>query len=100
MCCAICNTITSLPPPVGTSTRSQVVGNVILSVVEMCSRFPGCVMVWITNLFDKVFLVVISSAVVEDLVDFEFISIIDGDRVGRRDRSGVMVDGVRRLVWV
>ena len=68
-------------------------------MVKMCSRFPGCVMVRITNPFDKVFLVVVSSAMVEDLVDFEFFSILDGDWVRRRCRNGAMIDGVRRSVW-
>ena len=53
----------------------------------------------ITNPFDKVFLAVVTSAVVEDLVDFEFFSIIDGDWVGRRCRNGAMIDGVRGLIW-
>ena len=68
-------------------------------MVEMCSRFPGCIVVWITNPFDKVFLAVMASAVVEDLVDFEFVDIIDGGRFRRRDRDRAMVDRVRGLVW-
>src|SRR5215212_5336453 len=94
-----CNTITLLPPPLRTSPRSPIVRDAILSMVEMCGRFPGCVMVWITNPFDKVFLTVIASAVVEDLVDFEFISVIDGGRFWRRDRDRAMVDRVWGLVW-
>src|SRR4051812_4822732 len=69
-------------------------------MIEMCSRFPGCIVVQITNPFEKVFLVVISNEVVKDLVNFEFISIVDGDRVRRRNRCRAMVDRVRRLVWV
>ena len=68
-------------------------------MVEMCGRFPGCIVVWITNPFDKVFLAVIASAVVEDLVDFEFVGVIDGGRFRGRDRDRAMVDGVRGLVW-
>src|SRR5215218_7464924 len=67
-------------------------------MVEMCGRFPGCIVVWITNPFDKVFLAVVTCAVVEDLVNFEFVGVIDGDWVGRRYRTGAMSHGVRRLV--
>ena len=68
-------------------------------MVKMCSRFPGCIMVWVTNPFDKVFLAVVSSAVVEDFVDFEFIGIVDGDGIRRRARDRVMIDGIWGLVW-
>ena len=56
-------------------------------------------MVRITNPFDKVFLAVVSSAVVEDFVDFEFIGIVDGDGIWRRARDRAMIDGVWGLVW-
>ena len=45
---------------------------------EMCSRFPGCIMVWITYPFDQVFLMVVFLVVVEDAFDFEFIMILEG----------------------
>ena len=51
---------------------------------KMCSRFPGSIVFWITNPLDQVFLMVVSFAVVEDLVNFEFFGIIDGNWVGRR----------------
>ena len=65
----------------------------------MCGRFPGSVMIRITNPFDQVFLAVISLVVVKDFVDFKFYSIVDGDRVRRRRVHRVVWDGVRSLIW-
>ena len=65
----------------------------------MCGGFPGCVMIRITNPFDQVFLVVISLAVIKDGFNFEFVMVVEGDRIGRRSRKRAMVDRIRGLVW-
>ena len=53
---------------------------------KMCGRFPGSIITRITNPFDQVFLTVVSFAVIEDFVDFEFFGVIDGDGVWREHR--------------
>ena len=55
-------------------------------------------MVRVTYPLDKVFAMVMLLAVIEDGFDFEFVMVIDGDRIRRRNRWGVMVDGIGRLV--
>ena len=42
---------------------------------------------------------VMVSTVVEDLVDFEFFRVIDGNRVRRKRQCRAMFDRVRVLVW-
>ena len=39
---------------------------------KMCGRFPGSVMLWVTNPLDEVFLAVVMFAMVKDFVNFEF----------------------------
>ena len=48
---------------------------------KMCSRFPGCIIIQITNPFDQVFLKVVTCVMVKDLVNFEFFGVIDGNWV-------------------
>jgi hypothetical protein len=45
---------------------------------KMCSRFPGSVMIRVTYPFDKVFLMVVLLAVIEDSFDFELVMVLDG----------------------
>ena len=90
-----CNTITLLPPLRRLRPRSPKIINAILCMRKMCSRFPGSIVIRITNPLDKVFLAVVSLAVVEDAFDFIFSDIVNGDGVWRRDWRRPMVDGVR-----
>ena len=59
----------------------------------MCGRFPGSIIIRITNPFDKVFLVVMLLAVVKDAFYFEFLSVLDRYRIWRRDGRGAVCDG-------
>lgn len=51
---------------------------------KMCGRFPGSVVVRVTDPFDKVFAAVVTLAVVQDAFDFEFDIVVDSDRVWGR----------------
>ena len=56
-------------------------------------------MVWISYPFDKVFLMAMMCAVVEDVFNFEFVVVVDGDRVWWRHWRWTVCNGVRSLVW-
>ena len=55
-------------------------------------------MVRITNPLDKVFLVVMSGAVIEDTINFEFLMIVDSDGVRRWRGQRAMVNSIRGCV--
>ena len=45
---------------------------------KMCGRFPGSIVIWVTYPFDKVFLMVMSLAVIKDAFDFKLVMVLDG----------------------
>jgi hypothetical protein len=65
----------------------------------MCGRFPGSVMIRITYPFDKVFLMVVLLAVIEDSFDFELIVVLDGYWGRWRRCWRAVCYGVRVGVW-
>src|SRR5690349_16115488 len=96
---ATCNTITSLPPLLRLRPRSPIQVKAILSVNKMCGRFPGSVMIRITYPFDKVFLMVVLLAVIEDSFDFELVVVLDGYWGRWRRCWRAVCYGVRVGVW-
>ena len=67
-------------------------------MLQMCGRFPGSVVIRVTNPLDQVFLTVVTSAVIEYSLYFEFEVIVDGDRVRRGCMRWVVCYGIRRLI--
>ena len=68
-------------------------------MLQMCGRFPGSVVIRVTNPLDQVFLTVVMSAVIEYALYFEFEVIVDGDWVRRGCMRRAVCYGIRRLIW-
>src|SRR6184192_3123288 len=68
-------------------------------MLQMCGRFPGSVVIRVTNPLDQVFLSVMTHAVIEYAFYFKFEVVVDGDRVRRGCMRWAVCYGVRRLIW-